>query len=328
MAKVSVIIPVYNVEKYLKKCVMSVTAQTEKDIEIILVNDGSTDNSGKLCDELSSSDGRVKVIHKKNGGLSDARNFGLDAASSEYILFIDSDDYIEPETIELSLNKAESDNSDIVMFDIQLVTEDGNVIDYIKTNKSVSAALAKDPSIILTTPSACNKLFKASLFDGVKFPLHAWYEDLRTIPKLYDKCNNISFVDSKPLYNYLVRENSITHNGDAAKTSEQRILASNDFVEYFKSNGLYDKYKAEIDWTLIYHGFVLPCRELMNFKNNAKPAMDKLRTNLISALSIDEIKGNKYFSTLTKIEKLIFDFSIKKQYGALITMVKVKNLIK
>ncbi len=113
---VSVIIPVYNVEKYLKQCVESVLHQTYKDLEIILVDDGSPDNSGALCDEYALADDRITVVHKKNGGLSDARNAGMAVAHGEYIFFLDSDDYIRKDTIELLLDRAKKENADIVFF--------------------------------------------------------------------------------------------------------------------------------------------------------------------------------------------------------------------
>ena len=111
--KISVIVPVYNVEKYLTKCVDSIMNQTYKDLEIILVDDGSTDNSGKICDEYVKKDKRFKVIHKKNGGLSDARNVGIKNSTGEYLSFIDSDDYIDNDMIECLYNACIKNNADI-----------------------------------------------------------------------------------------------------------------------------------------------------------------------------------------------------------------------
>ena len=121
----SIVIPIYNVEKYLPECIDSAIAQTCKDIEIILVDDGSTDSSGKICDEYVARDSRISVIHKPNGGLSDARNAGLAKASGKYIYFLDSDDYVEPETIELLFSTAEQNNLDMLGFDSKVFTEPG-----------------------------------------------------------------------------------------------------------------------------------------------------------------------------------------------------------
>ena len=132
---VSVIIPVYNVEKYLRECLDSVLAQTCTDLEIILVDDGSTDRSGSICDEYASADERFRVIHKPNGGQAEARNTGLDKARGEYVYFIDSDDYICPETIMSALECAERENADIVYFDAETVYEDFVDSDYTEVLK-------------------------------------------------------------------------------------------------------------------------------------------------------------------------------------------------
>ncbi len=136
---VSVIIPVYNVEQFLCECVDSVIAQIYNNIEIILVDDGATDNSGKMCDEYAHKDSRIKVIHRENGGLSAARNTGLDAATGEYIYFLDSDDYIHKETINTLVSLAQADNSDVVFFDAFVFftdcEEDPNVYRYERSKK-------------------------------------------------------------------------------------------------------------------------------------------------------------------------------------------------
>lgn len=125
--KVSIIIPIYNVEAYLEECVSSVLIQTFKDFEILLIDDGSKDSSGKLCDEISLKDSRIRVFHKSNGGLSSARNYGMDRALGDYIIFLDSDDYwIEKDTLSLMLKKLESENLDVVRGEYEYVDEKGN----------------------------------------------------------------------------------------------------------------------------------------------------------------------------------------------------------
>ena len=121
MPHVSVIVPVYNVEEYLRKCIDSIVAQTLKDIEIILVDDGSTDGSGTICDEYASQDKRVRVVHKINGGLSSARNTGIEAASAPFLMFIDSDDWVEPNFCEKPYLAAKNNNADLVLFSFRIV---------------------------------------------------------------------------------------------------------------------------------------------------------------------------------------------------------------
>lgn len=140
---VSVVIPVYNVEQFLCECVDSVLKQTYQDYEIILVDDGATDSSGKMCDEYAQKDSRIKVIHRKNGGLSAARNTGLDAASGEYIYFLDSDDWLKKETLQTLVDTAKKDKSDVVFFDAFVFftdcEEDPNVYKYERSKQYESA---------------------------------------------------------------------------------------------------------------------------------------------------------------------------------------------
>jgi len=124
MEKVSVVIPVYNVEKYLRECVDSVLGQTYSELEVILVDDGSPDNCGAICDEYAEQDGRITVIHKKNGGLSDARNAGLKQVSGKYVYFLDSDDYLKKDAIEILVDTAEKENADVIFFSAETVYED------------------------------------------------------------------------------------------------------------------------------------------------------------------------------------------------------------
>ena len=116
MDKVSIILPIYNVEKYLNKCVDSIRNQTYRNLEIILVDDGSKDSSGKICDELSNQDSRLKVVHKKNGGLASARNSGYEVATGEYVMYIDSDDCVKEDTVKKCVDAIERDKSDVVIF--------------------------------------------------------------------------------------------------------------------------------------------------------------------------------------------------------------------
>lgn len=215
---ISVIIPVYNVEKYLEKCVDSVKKQTYDNIEIILVDDGSTDKSGEICDIIANGDNRVKVIHKKNGGLSDARNAGIKIANGELIGFVDSDDYICQDMymdLYLILKK---DDSDISICDFVKIKENDDNKEYCVKNKNINFykynkiealnELLKNEKI---TNHAWNKLYKKSLFDNIKYPVGKNMEDMATTYLLFEKANRISYIE-KTEYFYLERANSILGN--------------------------------------------------------------------------------------------------------------------
>lgn len=332
MSKVSVIIPVYNVEAYLPKCIESVQNQTEKDIEIILVDDGSTDSCGAICDRCAEQDQRIRVIHQANGGLGAARNTGIQAATSPYILFADSDDYMDADLAEKAYIAAETHHADIVMFGYNRVYEDGSV-DYAYNlpkslaNKS-ACSLEECPELLTATPSAWNKLYKTSLFVDVRFPPRAWYEDLQTIPKLYPKANAIyCMADYRP-YQYLLRENSIMQNGNAEKTATQRIAASDEILRFFKSERLFEAYRNELTWMYCFHGYFLPCREIMNFSGNTLPLLKKLRANLALHFTEDQILGNPYYAQLTKKERLIFTLLYKERYTLLRLLLRVYHILK
>ncbi|MDU6765984.1 MAG: glycosyltransferase family 2 protein [Gemella haemolysans] len=210
--KISVIVPVYNVEQYLERCVDSIINQTYKNLEIILVNDGSTDNSGQLCDELAKKDDRIRVIHKKNGGLSDARNMGIDEAEAELIGFIDSDDYIDEDMYELLINNLKAANADLSMcghYDVYNNVLEAQVVDKKTWELSPQEAIKMVMEAKILSVTAVNKLYKKSLFSELKFEIGKIAEDAFIMIKLLDKCNKIVATNEKKYY-YVHRENSIT----------------------------------------------------------------------------------------------------------------------
>lgn len=208
---ISVIVPVYNVEKYLEKCVKSIIGQTYKNLEIILVDDGSTDSSGKMCDEISKTDDRIKVIHKKNGGLSDARNAALKIAKGDYFGFVDSDDYIANDMFETLCNLLENNNSDISIVSYYEIYNDKLIgvrdsKDLVNFNKlDAMKELLMDSRI---QSYAWNKLFKRDLFNGLEFPTGKNFEDIATTLLLFEKANKVTLLE-EPKYYYLRRDDSI-----------------------------------------------------------------------------------------------------------------------
>lgn len=211
---ISVVIPVYNVEMYIDKCVDSVINQTYKNLQIILVDDGSTDASGKLCDELAKKDNRITVIHKKNGGLSSARNAGIDIAKGKYISFLDSDDFIDSTTVEKCVQRLKNNNADIVVFNRYNYYENGTkTLRY----KIIEEDLVMDSEQAIYEMnsyknfdmSACCKMFKTTLFKKIRFPLGKISEDFYIMYLLFDKAKKIIYI-SEPLYYYLQRTGSIS----------------------------------------------------------------------------------------------------------------------
>lgn len=214
MKLISIIIPVYNTEKYLEKCVMSITNQTYKNLEIILIDDGSTDSSPMICDFLAEKDRRITVIHQTNGGVSSARNTGLDNTHGDYIMFIDSDDYISLNMIEFLLSKI--GDTDIAMCGYNNVDENGNlspqenvtIMDGIISTDTFWNYFYSDTRIYYVTLWA--KLYKSRLWDNVRFPLNTLHEDEFAVHQIISQCKTLS-ISKNPLYFYLQRKGSIMH---------------------------------------------------------------------------------------------------------------------
>lgn len=241
---ISIIIPVYNVEKYIHRCINSILNQTFKDFELILVNDGSTDNCGEICDFYGSIDDRVKVIHKNNRGVSDARNRGIDIAKGNYISFVDSDDFIELDMYESMYKKIEEDNADICICGIREIKEDGNIIQqYIPSNINLKE--------IITRAYPCNKLFNKELFKDNRFKVGRYYEDLELIPKLYLDTNNITYI-KEIKYNYVKRDGSITSKVDDKILDW--LLSYVDLKKYMIEKDIFNKYKNEFNDSCIKFG--------------------------------------------------------------------------
>jgi len=226
---ISVIIPIYKVEAYLSKCIDSVLTQTYHHIEIILVDDGSPDKCPQICDEYASKDSRIKVIHKKNGGLSDARNAGLDIITGRYVMFIDSDDFIENDMVEHLFTNIVKYNGDISVCRHRTVYASKSAshkngrtqIDILDSNNAIIDALYGKRVAFFTW----GKLYKTKMFDNNRFPLGKFYEDVDTTYRLI----NISkvVVSSESIkYNYLIREDSITGSKFSSRNLDALEFAS------------------------------------------------------------------------------------------------------
>lgn len=248
--KVSVIVPVYNVEEYLDQCVESIVNQTYTNLEIVLVDDGSPDNCPQICDRWAEQDSRIKVIHKKNGGLSDARNYGIEHATGDYLIFIDSDDYINDNCIEILLNALLENGCSMSAARFVLVYENvfsdeqfSNNI-FVVDNKAYwnmyyRNLFKSDNTISGALINGCHKLMKKELFTDIRFPVGRINEDTFTTYKIVSLCERIALVD-KPLYNYIYRESSLSHNEDdkAQMKSLDLIEAMKERLDYFISSNI------------------------------------------------------------------------------------------
>lgn len=209
-AQISIIIPVYNVERYLPKCLESVLGQTYQDLEVILVDDGSPDHCGRICDEYARRDRRVRVIHRQNGGLSAARNTGLAAAGGAYLGFVDSDDWIEPDMYEYLMQGLQRANADVAVCGLYDCYRDkihgrGPEKEMVCGTEKALGLLLKNDEI---QNSACNKLYRRELFEGIVFPEGRAYEDLAIMDQVFVKAKRVALLPERKYY-YLLHSGSI-----------------------------------------------------------------------------------------------------------------------
>lgn len=261
---ISVIVPVYNTEKYLAKCIDSIIVQTYRKLEIILIDDGSTDRSGRLCDELKEKDERIKVIHKENGGLSDARNAGIEQASGEYLAFIDSDDFIHPKMMEILCRNLVEKKADFsacsFWWEDEIHIEEKAIENRIDEKNmqcfEEEAVIRQLYENNLETVVAWNKLYKRELFTDIRYPYGKLHEDEFIVHKLLMQCKRTVYTKNR-LYYYLRRDNSITALGSNLKRWENILEACEDRMKFWRELERDEDYRIACDlwayWVITYY---------------------------------------------------------------------------
>lgn len=303
---ISVIVPIYNVEPYLIRCIKSIQNQTYTNIEIILVDDGSPDQCGQICEEFAKQDKRICVVHKENGGLSDARNAGLEVAKGEYIAFVDSDDYIASDFLETLYNHLLETESDVALCAYQVVTGDELSIDkkektpvYVYNRNQLLMNLYdanhEDATFFIV---AWNKLYKRSLWEQVRFPKGKIHEDEATTYQIFDLCKKGVYV-KVPLYGYFSSDSSITRDAFSIKRL-QWMDALNDRIAYFERLNeeqlVACSIRARADGAIHYY---YPLEQLNIKTGQYKSEMEQLKSYVKIAL-----KEHKRFHNLTLSNKL------------------------
>ena len=321
MSKVSIVVPVYNVEKYLQRCVDSILEQTLQDIEIILVDDGSQDDSGQLCDAYAEKDSRIVVVHKENGGLSSARNAGIDIATSPYIGFVDSDDYIDKQMFEKLFNWITDNDADIAMCELCHCYEDKTIKR--RTNKEFGIVNTEQAIRLVmegnkATVSAVNKLYKISIFDKVRYPVGKLTEDAFVIVEVLMQAQKVVY-STEELYYYVHRKNSITTSG--FKKKDMNVLEA-----YSKNKKLIQQYyPALLDvaemrymWAHFYVLDKMMLSKKVEAKDIQKKIINTLRKNYRFIIKNEQFNmSRKIAMTLLMINKNLYKICVlanKKNY--------------
>lgn len=307
-SKVSIVIPIYNVEKYLDRCLTSVKNQTYTNIEVICVDDGSTDSSLKIAQSYSEDNEKFIILTKTNGGLSDARNFGINHSSGEFLFFLDSDDWLDDNAIEYLVSKSISSQSDVVVCDLLYEYENG--IKKVSTGGDFTCIdLNENNNVIGINNSACNKLYKSELFLNRKFIKGLWYEDLATIPLVLLESKRISKI-SKPLYHYFQRESSIVHSENIKVFDIYSALDEiHNVIKTFDNNdGLMKEYKK----LLIIHGLDITTQRIRYFSNNRTTYLKKNLSYLSKRYRFWFL--NRTILSFDKKKKILFLLLFLRQY--------------
>ena len=271
---ISVIVPVYRVEQYLPACINSILAQTYTDFELILVDDGSPDNCGAICDSYAARDPRIRVIHQENMGLSGARNSGMDAAKGEYITFIDSDDLVTVDCFQVFLDAILQYNADVSCIRLEEIEESACLLDLRKTSTGTHQAKVfsgQDAAMNIYSGegdigiTACGKLAKKDLFERFHFPVGQIHEDQAVIPIVLCESKKVVAVDSK-CYCYRKRANSIMQSSFSAKRLDN-LKGLETCINYFTVHGYYElavaakRTKKKVNAMLVILADCNHCRE-------------------------------------------------------------------
>lgn len=314
---VSIIIPIYNVEKYLHKCIDSVLNQTYKNLEIILVDDGSLDNCPKICDEYAKKDSRIKVIHKKNGGISDTRNNGIEASTGKYISFVDGDDYIDEHMIEELCKNIKETNADISVCSYYKVYN--QKLEELKLHKSNHTITGIDKyhtiynkySSVMKAP--WNKLYKKEVFKEIRYPKGIIMEDSYVLTDILQTVDKISYIE-KPLYYYVQREDSIMHSFNLKRLDS--LLHYEKKIKFCLENNFYDILpQVKLQYIKSLTNSLIPGLYSINEYEKTKELLLK------SKMLANEIKNENIFSSKDKLQIKLISISPK-------LYVKLKEIVR
>jgi len=317
---ISIIVPVYNVKEYLKRCVESLINQTYRNIEIIIVDDGSTDGSELLCDNFKNTDKRIKVFHKKNGGLSDARNFGISHSTGQYIGFVDSDDFIDKNMYEILMKNIIKNDADISICKFTITNKNSFKIKP-ETDIKVFSKEEAMKEVMLGNyfqSHVCNKLFKRKLFSNLKFPEKKWYEDVYSMHLLIH--NSEKIVSSNYCgYAYFRRKESITNCTWNNKHFDW-LDALENIKRFYKIN--YPEYLDEVCNVYVFANLLL-IRKLCLTKKSGKKLIELLRENILENYKkYIKYKGKTSYNTTRNKIEVFFIKHFPKFYKIIVLILK------
>lgn len=330
---VTIIVPVYNVENYLQRCIDSLLNQTYKKLEIILVNDGSLDNSSDICDRYAKEDSRVKVIHKENGGLSDARNAGLKEATGDYIVFIDSDDYAEINMVEETLKLAKSNNSEVVIYGYftDIVDSNEELIDSIPVipnsgayNSTNFSSIKVEGNLTNLLGYAWNKMYKSELILETNFEFNkgiSLVEDILFNVPILKKADNVSFLN-KAYIHYMQRDEDTLGKKLYGNYSELKYMSANAIKDLMKYWGKTDNEINHIYNLLIFNSIKNLLVTLGNNKSLSINEKEKYFDSMIEYNNMRDVLTN--IKTKSRKDQIVKRLLLNKNYKMVLISYQLK----
>ena len=324
--KLSVVIPIYNVERWLPACLDSVLDPACEDYEILAVNDGSTDRSGAIAADYAARwPERVRVITTPNGGLGHARNTGLEAARGEYLLFLDSDDTLAPGALREILACLDG-SFDVGLFDFVAVNGQGRELAYTRgAAREGDFTLAECPRQLCEAPNAVNKLWRRSLFtdSGVRFPERLWFEDLATVPRLYLHAGRFRCL-GKPWYRYLRRGGSIMTSKGIERNLEM-IRALDLVLDAWREAGLFERYHAELEFLALYHELLTSCVRVAQLDPHS-PVLPRLAEDF--ERKFPRFRENPYLRGMSARHRLLLGLILRRRFGAVKALMALNDRVR
>lgn len=320
MDKISIIVPIYNVEKYLEQCIESIINQEYKNLEIILVDDGSSDKCSNIIDNYAQKDDRIKAFHKENGGLSDARNYGLDRATGNYICFVDSDDFVEKDFISSMYNNIKKYKVDIVACNSYEFYNKNKikVSNYLNIEKLYNKIEASKYLYIIGyyNVGVWNKMYEKKIWEQVRFPVGKKSEDVFVMPKVIDNSNGL-YYSSIPKYYYRQREGSITNSNNI---NYDAIEASEKAIRFYKKNNMDEVIPCVTQYLIfayigIYNNLLCRKKDQKKMKDIRRKALEKKKEITYTEISKSRKIQLFLFLHLINIYNILFkiyDYKRKK----------------
>ena len=336
--KVSVVVPIYKVEKYIHRCVDSILEQEYKNLEIILVNDGSPDRCGEIAECYKAMDHRIKVIHKENGGLSDARNHGMKHVSGKYTIFVDSDDWIEKDMVNYMVTCSQKYEADVVQSAFYYAYDDKLLLDNRHTSENEAPIIMNNNQLMQelvvnekVKNFAWGKLYKTEIIRDIEFQKDLLFEDVYWAPQVMKRVNTF-LLTSKPLYNYYQRDDSIVSNYsiknlDMIKGLRERHI----FIEKYYSELINESYKAILQASLMHYNLLLLKRRLDKkgiYRSELKAYIHKNRFQFKKAVGMDKAISRQLYLFLLSPYLQISYLVIRKVLRKLKILSQPEGLIK